>query len=144
MALSIFLLTITQMFFEVSETGELLVLYSALSLSAAWLTVFIVILSFIVIVTFQVLSFREGSREAAILTELGAPQSVLFGLYFLKAILLGAFSGVLGFFMVYGFFAFIGWGWFPNLYLLALSTVLVTLATLVSNIYFLRTVPQLN
>jgi hypothetical protein len=115
---------------------------SSLNLSAAWLTVCIIAVYFLIVVGVQIVPVREGRNQASIFTDLGASRQTILGLYFLKATLYGFSVGLSGFLMACAILYMLCWSWNPRLYLFGISVILVASATLVSNIYFLKNVSR--
>jgi hypothetical protein len=107
-------------------------LSDSLNLSNAWTTVFVIFVSFLALVAFRLSVSKEVHKEAALFMELGASRKSLFGLYLLRALLLGLFAGVTGFSMTLIF------SMFQRLVidtsLLTFSILMVSSATFVSEL----------
>ena len=111
-------------------------LESSLNLSNAWITVFVIFVSFLALVTFRLSASKEVCKEAALFIELGASRKRLFGLYLLRALLLGMFAGITGFSMIWIFSIFLHLD--IDVGLLAFSILMVSSATFVSELHALR------
>jgi ABC-type antimicrobial peptide transport system permease subunit len=87
-------------------------------------------------VTFKLSASKEVHKEAALFRELGASRKFLFGLYLLRALLLGLFAGVTGFYMIWISFVFLRLD--IDTSLLTFSILMVSSATFVSELPALR------
>ena len=111
-------------------------LENSLNLSNAWVTVFVIFVSFLALVTFKLSARKEVHKEAALFTELGASRRFLFVLYLFRALLLGLFAGVTGFSMIWIFFKFLRLD--IDTSQLAFSILMVSSATFISELPALR------
>jgi predicted lysophospholipase L1 biosynthesis ABC-type transport system permease subunit len=137
-SLSILILLATR--FLLDSEGLSYQLESAMNLSNAWITVLVILVSFLALVTFRLTANKEDRKEAALFTELGASRHYLFGLFLLRALIFGVFAGSTGFSIIRVFSMYLRWD--TNLGLLAFSILMVSSSTFISELYALRRIDR--